>query len=249
MTGPALRAALDSAAAGVFAVVATAGTTNAGVIDDLAAIADVCEERGLWLHIDGAYGGAAMAVPAMRDRFAGIERSTSFVVDPHKWLFAPYDAAALLYREPLAAARAHTQEAAYLAGIDHREWNPGDLALHLTRRPRGLPLWFSLAAHGTDRYAEAIEAAIDTARSVAAFISDRDGFELVMEPELSVVLFERQGWSGADYTDFAATVRAEGWLRAYPTTHNGRPVMRLCFIHPECDPAAVEEFLDRMAVH
>ena len=76
-----------------------------------------------------------------------------------------------------------------------------------------------------------------------------DGFELVMEPELSVVLFERQGWSGADYTDFAATVRAEGWLRAYPTTHNGRPVMRLCFIHPECDPAAVEEFLDRMAVH
>ncbi len=100
LTGDGLRTALVSDGAGVFAVVATAGTTNVGIIDDLASIAEVAEEFGLWLHVDGAYGLAALAVPEMRGQFAGLERADSFITDPHKWLFAPFDACALIYRDP-----------------------------------------------------------------------------------------------------------------------------------------------------
>ena len=102
LTGAGLDAALGrldpERAEGVFAVVASAGATNAGAVDDLAGAADVCGRRGIWLHVDGAYGGAGLAAPSARERFAGIERADSFIVDPHKWLFAPYDCFALLYR-------------------------------------------------------------------------------------------------------------------------------------------------------
>ena len=98
----------------LFAIVATAGTTNAGVIDDLAAAAEVCAEMGVWFHVDGAYGAAGLAAPSVRDRFAGIEHADSLIVDPHKWLFAPFDSCALLYRQPQVAKSAHTQHAEYL---------------------------------------------------------------------------------------------------------------------------------------
>ena len=106
MTGAALEAALAAdGGEGVFAVAATGGTTNLGVIDDLTGIADVCARRGLWLHVDAAYGGAGLAAPSVRPRFDGIERCDSFIVDPHKWLFAPFDSCALLYRNPELARR------------------------------------------------------------------------------------------------------------------------------------------------
>src|SRR5258707_15599648 len=124
-----LRAALDGAdTEGLFAVVATAGTTNFGIVDRLDEAADVCAERGLWLHVDGAYGAAALAAPSVRHLFAGIERADSFIVDPHKWLFAPYDSCALLYRDPALARAAHKQSAHYLDQVDHEVCNPADLA-------------------------------------------------------------------------------------------------------------------------
>ena len=95
-----------------FAVVATCGTTNFGIIDDLASVAEVCREFGIWFHVDGAYGGAGLAAPSVRHLYAGIEHCDSFIVDPHKWLFAPFDCCALLYREPALARAAHTQKAA-----------------------------------------------------------------------------------------------------------------------------------------
>ena len=98
LTGRALAQALDGAE-GVFAVVASAGSTNEGIVDDLASIAHVCGELGIWLHGDGACGGAALCAPSARPRFAGIERADSMIVDPHKWLFAPYDCCALIYRD------------------------------------------------------------------------------------------------------------------------------------------------------
>ena len=109
LTGEALEAALDGLAPaeleGVFAVVASAGATNAGTVDDLAGIADVCAARNVWLHVDGAYGGAGLVAPSVRPLYDGIERADSFIVDPHKWLFAPYDCCALLYRDPARARR------------------------------------------------------------------------------------------------------------------------------------------------
>ncbi len=101
LTGAGLQSALESQARGadVIAVVATAGTTNAGIIDDLDGVGQIARQRSLWFHVDGAYGCAALFAPSVRDRFAGIEMADSFVVDPHKWLFAPFDCAVLVYRE------------------------------------------------------------------------------------------------------------------------------------------------------
>ena len=162
MLGPALEAALEEAEQEVFAVAATAGSTNFGAIDEFAEIAGVL--RGA-RHLDARRRRLrrrrGRSSPALRPRFAGIERADSFVVDPHKWLFAPFDCAALLYRDPGQAAAAFTQKAEYIDVIEERaEWNPSDFAIHLTRRARGLPLWFSLAANGWRPYAEAIERCI-----------------------------------------------------------------------------------------
>ncbi|HEY8093664.1 MAG TPA: pyridoxal-dependent decarboxylase, partial [Acidimicrobiales bacterium] len=124
----------------VAAVIATAGTTNVGMVDDLAGIGAVAAEHGAWYHVDAAYGGAAMAVPSVRPLFDGIEQADSFVVDPHKWLFAPFDCAALVYRDPAIARATHTQHAEYLEVLtDRPEWNASDYAFHLSRRARGLP--------------------------------------------------------------------------------------------------------------
>ncbi len=112
LTGAALRAALeeDGDPSSIAAVVATSGTTNAGLIDDLAGVSAVCRELGAWFHVDGAYGGAGLFAPSVRSAYDGIEHADSFIVDPHKWLFGPFDCAALLYRDPaLAPVRAQAR--------------------------------------------------------------------------------------------------------------------------------------------
>ena len=140
-------------------------------------VADVADEHSLWFHIDGAYGGAAaLFAPSVRARFAGFERADSFIVDPHKWLFAPFDCAALVYRRPNLAKAVHTQDAQYLEVLhseNPEEWNPSDYAFHLTRRARGLPLWFSLAVNGLDAYRDAVEAGLAIAQRAAERIAER----------------------------------------------------------------------------
>ena len=248
MTGEVLADVLASDGGdGVFAVVASSGTTNAGVVDDLAGISAVCREHGIWLHVDGAYGGAALAAPSVADRFVGIEHADSFVVDPHKWLFAPFDCCALLYREPEHGANAHSQFASYLESVDRSEWNPADFAVHLTRRARGLPFWFSLATYGTDRYREAIETVLATTRAVVAEIRERPHLRLIMEPDLSVVLFERVGWTDEDYLSWSDYNARSGIVLCVPTRWEGRPVLRLCFVNPATRVEAVADVLDGLA--
>jgi glutamate/tyrosine decarboxylase-like PLP-dependent enzyme len=246
------RDALDRALADgdldrVFAVVATAGTTNAGVIDDLAAAADASARLGAWLHVDGAYGLAALAAPSVRARLDGIERADSFVVDPHKWLFAPFDCAALVYRDPAIARAAFTQHAEYLEVLNERpEWNPSDYAYHLTRRARGLPFWFSLATHGTHQYAEAVETTLALTRAAAEMVRAAPYLELVLEPELSVVMFRRVGWAPADYHAWSARLLAEGTAFVVPTTWAGETVLRCCFVNPRTTTEDVKAVLDAL---
>ena len=230
----------------VFAVVASAGTTNSGVVDDLADVADVCAAHETWLHVDGAYGGAALAAPSVRHRFAGIERADSFIVDPHKWLFAPYDCCALLYRDPATGRAAHAQHASYLDSIDRDEPNPADLAIHLSRRVRGLPFWFSLATHGTQAYTAAVERSLTVTREIASGIEQREHLRLVMEPELSVLLFERVGWSADRYAEWSARMAADGVILCLPTTWENRTVLRLIVINPETRADHVLAALDTL---
>jgi glutamate/tyrosine decarboxylase-like PLP-dependent enzyme len=250
MTGDALDAAIAAHEHGgdVFAVVATAGTTNAGRIDDLAGSAAVCRRRGLWFHVDGAYGGAALVVPEARDGFAGIEHADSLVVDPHKWLFSPFDCAALVYRDPTVARDVFAQHAGYLEPIQERgDWNPSDYAFHLSRRARGLPFWFSLAAHGTDAYRDAVARTIETAQTAARLVDDAEHVELLMEPGLSIVLFRRVGWGPDDYRRWSARAIDEGLTLTVPTTHRGETVLRWCFVNPRTTADDVQAIIDSLA--
>ena len=185
----------------------------------------------------------------MRAAYAGVEYADSFVLDPHKWLFAPYDCAALLYADPALARSVHRQDASYLDVIHDQpaEWNPTDYAYHLTRRARGLPLWFSLAVHGVTAYAGAIETAIELARQTAVQIKSRDYLELIREPDLSVVLFRRPGWQAADYTTWANKLLDDQVAFLPPTAWEGETVARFAFLHPHTSMELVSQILDRMA--
>jgi aromatic-L-amino-acid decarboxylase len=234
----------------VVAVVATAGTTNDGLIDDLAGVAEVARQQGLWFHVDAAYGGAALLAPTVRGLFDGIEQADSVVIDPHKWLFSPFDCAALLYRCPPAAKAVHTQRAAYLEAFHEgskEEWNPSDYAYHLTRRARGLPLWFGLAVHGIDSYRDAIESTLAMARYTADRIDSADGLTLVREPQLTVILFRRDGWGRDDYEQWSARLLADQIAFVLPTTYDGEPVARLCFVHPETTKQMVDDLISTIA--
>jgi glutamate/tyrosine decarboxylase-like PLP-dependent enzyme len=232
----------------IFAVVATAGTTNAGLVDDLSAAAVAAADIGVWFHVDGAYGLAALAVPGGRARFRGIERAHSFVVDPHKWLFAPFDCAALVYREPAVARAAHIQHAEYLEVLSAgRAWNPSEYAFHLTRRARGLPFWFSLAVHGTRRYGEAVEVGLTLARQMAALIEASAHLELVVAPELSIVVFRRLRWSAEQYHAWSERVLDEAVAFVVPTIWGGETVLRCCFVNPRTTVDDLRLIVDSLA--
>jgi aromatic-L-amino-acid/L-tryptophan decarboxylase len=241
--------ALDGIGAdSICAVVGSAGATNTGAVDDLAGVAAVCAERGWWMHVDAAYGGAALAVPELAALFAGIEAANSVVIDPHKWLFSPLDCAAVLYRDPDQARLTHRQSAGYLEAFGDEHVNPSDLAFHLTRRARGLPFWFALVVHGTDAFVEAIRAGVDLARRAADMV-ERIGppLHLVVEPELSIVLFERDGWGSAEWHGWSSVAIRDELAFVTPTTWRGRPVGRLAFLHPRTDLAVVADLLRRLA--
>ncbi|KRE31520.1 pyridoxal-dependent decarboxylase [Agromyces sp. Soil535] len=247
LRGDAVRAALDEHGASVFAVVATAGSTNFGIVDDLASIAALKQEFDFWLHVDGAYGLAAMLSPLARARFAGVEHADSVIVDPHKWLFAPFDACALIYRDPETGRRAHTQHAEYLDTLtETSEWSPSDYAAHLTRRARGLPLWFSLATYGGAAYRDAISSSIQLAADIAHEIESRDGLRLVRDPQLSVVVFERDGWSKAEYDAWSARLLDEQRAFVTPSSHAGRPNTRFAIVNPTTTFDQLVGILDTM---
>ena len=244
----AARRALTPSGDDVFAVVATAGTTNLGTIDDLAGVAEVCGERGLWLHVDGAYGLGALCAPSVRDRFAGIERADSFIVDPHKWLFAPFDSCALIYREPASAApptastpatssrctpTTPTGQPVRLRRPPHAP--PARAAvLVLARRPRHRRLHGGGRAHadgharGRRRDPRARGA---RARGRAGAVGDR-----LPPPRLGA----------GDYGRWAAGLRESGRAFVLPTTHEDEPVARLALVNPRTTLEDVEIVLDAM---
>ena len=230
----------------LFAVACTAGTTNLGIIDDMQGIGDVCTTEDIWFHVDGAYGGAALAAPSTRALFDGIERADSFIVDPHKWLFAPFDCCALIYADPAKARKAHRQHGDYLEVFYDGIWNPSDYAHHLSRRARGLPFWFSLAAHGTQAYADAVEITLDCAREAAAMIEAHPNLEMVTEQRLSICVFRRVGWSPDDYKHWSDALLERGDGLVTPTKHEGETVLRFCIVNPRTSRDDIQLILDTL---
>ncbi|ORA28794.1 pyridoxal phosphate-dependent decarboxylase family protein [Mycobacterium aquaticum] len=247
LTADTVRAAVPADTPNIAAVVCTSGTTNAGIIDDLAGVGALAKERGWWFHVDGAYGGSGIFARSLRSKYDGIEQADSFILDPHKWLFTPFDCCALLYRNPELARATHTQDASYLDVIhtSDGEWNPTDYAYHLTRRARGLPLWFSLAVNGIEAYREAIEVAAELARQTAVLINSESHLELIREPDLGVVLFRRIGWQGEDYDAWAQKLHDDEIAFIPPTKWEGETVGRFAFLHPDTSMDLVREVLER----
>ena len=227
----------------ICAVAATSGTTNLGVIDDLVGAAKAAHDRNIWFHVDGAYGLAGLCAPSVRSQFVGIELCDSFIVDPHKWLFAPYDACAIVYRNPEIARTTHTQHATYLESLHDGSWSPSDYAIQLTRRTRGLPFWFSLAAAGTDAYRDAVEESLTVAKSAADLISAHPRLELLRQPDLSIVAFTRTGWSKDDYQKWSDQLLEDQIGFVTPSSHQGQTILRFAIVNPWTTMADIEVIL------
>lgn len=230
----------------LFAVACTAGTTNLGIIDDLEGIGAICKQNAVWYHVDGAYGGAALAAHSARMLFNGIETADSFIVDPHKWLFAPFDCCALIYADPAKARRAHRQHGDYLEVYYDGTWNPSDYAHHLSRRARGLPFWFSLAVHGTKAYADAVEITLDRAREAATMIDAHPHLELVTDQQLSICVFRRIGWTPEDYKSWSSQLLESGIGLVTPTKHEGETVLRFCVVNPRTSSDDIQQILESL---
>ncbi len=257
LQGEALQDTIDSLSAHqrkcLFAVVATGGTTNAGIIDDLEAVAKICKKENLWFHVDAAYGGAALLADSVRHLFNGIEQADSVTIDPHKWMFSPYDCGAVIYRDMKLAKNAHSQQGSYLEIFKDEGahgFNPTDYQIQLTRRVRGLPLWFSLATHGTDKYKEAVERGIELAQIAGRLIEAHPDLELVREPSLSCVLYRRKGWQPQDYTNWTYENHRKGFALVTPTKwKNGNTFetcSRFCFINPDTTERDIKLILASM---
>jgi aromatic-L-amino-acid decarboxylase len=173
-----------------FLVVASAGTTNTGSIDDLDAIANLAREHNVWFHVDAAYGGFFQLTDRGRQRLRGIERADSITLDPHKGMFLPYGSGCLIVRDGAALKHAHTAGAEYMQDLpdiglpNYAEYSP-----ELSRAFRGLRIWLPLQLHGVQAFTDALDEKLDLARHAYDRLQQIQEFELPWEPELSVVAF------------------------------------------------------------
>jgi glutamate/tyrosine decarboxylase-like PLP-dependent enzyme len=231
-------------------VVASAGTTNTGAVDPLPDLADLCRSEGLWFHVDGAYGAAAGLCAAGRRSLAGLELADSLVVDPHKWLFQPYDLGCVLVRRPGVLERAFRMTPDYLADVmgHDEEVDLRDRGMELTRRARAVKLWLSFRVYGVRRLAEAVGHGIALAEHAQRLIEADERWEVVTPAQLGIVTFARRDADGDELHSLAADVARDGYAALTSTRLRGRPVLRLCTINPRTTNADVASTLERFGV-
>jgi aromatic-L-amino-acid/L-tryptophan decarboxylase len=235
-----------------FCVVATAGTTSTGAVDDLAGLAACCRLERLWLHVDGAYGAPARLCEPGRAVLDGIDLADSLVLDPHKWLFQPYEVGCVLVRRPGLLDEAFALDGTYLrdtvgAGVDLR-----NRSLQLSRGSRALKLWLSLRVFGLQAFKAAIEHGIALAEHAESVLRERAGWEVVSPAQLAVVCFRRVvGGVGAEGLDrindeLVRAAVADGYAAPSSTVLAGRTAIRLCTINPRTTFADVEATIERL---
>jgi len=220
-----------------FCVVATAGTTNSGIVDDLVAIADVCRRHKLWLHVDGAFGAAVVFSDKHRDLVRGIELADSITIDPHKWLAMPFAAGVILTRHPKMLEQAFSVAAPYMPkAAGARLPDNSRISTQWTRRMNSLKLWLTLRVHGRAAYEEHIDRQLQLARSFAAWIEPSSDFELAAPTMLTIVNFrvKAEGRSAqqisATHADIVDQVTRDGQLWISDTVVNGGSVLRMMVI-------------------
>jgi aromatic-L-amino-acid/L-tryptophan decarboxylase len=254
----ALEAAVaDDLGAGLvpFAVAATAGTTATGAIDPLPEVADLCARHGLWMHVDAAYGGAAVLAPELRPLLAGIERADSISFDPHKWLYTPQSSACLLVRDPTALLRSFSIDAAYVrddARLSGRGLNIGELGPQWSRSFLALKVWLSLAAHGTEAYGRRIAHDVELARYLDERVRAHPDLEPMCPVTLSIACY-RYAPAAARLDDRAldalnerlmVAIRRDG--RAFPSNAElgGRYCLRACLVNHRTEAEDIDALLE-----
>jgi aromatic-L-amino-acid/L-tryptophan decarboxylase len=228
-----------------FCLAATAGTTSTGAVDPLPELAELCAEHGLWLHVDGAYGAPAVLCPAGRAALPGLGRADSLVLDPHKWLFQPYEIGCVLVREGGLLERTFSLSGAYLRDVAGGEVNFRDRSVQLTRGARALKLWLSIRVFGLAAFRDAVAHGIALAEHAEAVLRARAGWEVVTPAQLAIVCFRRAG-DDALQTRIVEAMVADGFAAPSTTELAGRVVLRLCTINPRTTFQDVERTIERM---
>lgn len=231
-----------------FCVIANAGTTNTGAIDPLAQLSKLCREQNLWLHVDGAYGAAAAISPRARDLLKGLELADSLSLDPHKWLFQPFEMGCVLLRE-----RSHLRDTfqilpEYLKDTQQRseEFNFTDYGLQLTRGFRALKLWMSIKVFGMAAFRAAVERGFELADFTETCLRRISGWEIVTPSQMGIVCFRYAGADDADHLRLVQELLRDGFALITSTTLRGRTVLRTCTINPRTTEADIEQTLHRL---
>ena len=236
-----------------FCVVATAGTTNSGAVDDMVALADICRRHNLWLHVDGAYGGSAILSDKHRNLVRGIEQADSITIDPHKWLAVPLAAGVILTRHPemleraFAVAAPYMPKAAEAKGIDNSR-----ISTQWTRRMNSLKLWLTLRVHGRKAYEEHIERQMKLARSFVAWLNSSEHFELAAPQVLPIVAFRRKagglspGQLATAHAEIVEDVTGDGRRWVSETRVNGQSVIRMMVISYLTEERHLRELADAL---
>jgi aromatic-L-amino-acid decarboxylase len=237
------RAIAEDRAAGrrPFCVVANAGTTNTGAVDPLDAVADVCQREGLWLHVDGAYGGFFQLTERGRALFRGIDRADSITLDPHKCMFLPYGTGALIARDGQALRRAHMETAEYLQDLPQEHGIPSfaEFGPEMTRDFRGLRVWLPLMVHGVAAFRDALDEKLDLTRWLYEDLRTVPGLELPWEPSLSITAFRAE--TDEQTRAILDHVNASGRVFVSSTTIDGRVYIRPCIVVVRTHKDRVEE--------
>jgi glutamate/tyrosine decarboxylase-like PLP-dependent enzyme len=234
-----------------FCVVASAGTTNTGAVDPLRELAEYCRREGMWLHVDGAYGAATALCPRGRQLLDGLGDADSLALDPHKWLFQPYEIGCVLVRDMHWLRQAFHILPEYLADIEGQEGevNLCDYGIQLTRGFRALKLWMSLKVFGQAAFGRAQERGFELAELAEEVVGEMPGWQVVTPAQMGVITFRYapQGLSNEELdrlqTALVEALMADGFAMVSSTVLRGRTVLRLCTINPRTTEEDIRETL------
>jgi aromatic-L-amino-acid decarboxylase len=231
-----------------FCVIASAGTTNTGAIDPLPELSALCREQGLWLHVDGAYGAAAIIAERGRELLAGLELADSLSLDPHKWMFQPYELGCVLVRD-----RDHLRETfrilpEYLKDtqLHSDEFNFTDYGIQLSRNFRALKLWMSIKVFGLAAFRAAIERGFVLAEFAEACLRGMPGWEIVTPAQMGIVCFRYSALDDDAHLSLVQTLLEDGFALITSTILRGQTVLRTCTINPRTTEADIRAALERL---
>ena len=225
-----------------FCIIASAGTTNTGTVDPLNAIADVCEAENLWLHVDGAYGGAAILADNGKQVLSGIQNADSLTVDPHKWFFQPYEMGCLLVKNHQWLSGTFTEKPEYLRDVEgnESEINFYDHGIQLTRRFRALNFYMSLKTFGLSNFKQAVQYSITLTEKLEQFLRKSANWEVISPATLAVINFRynpiEHELSEPKLDELNQAISKQviesGEAMLVTTVLQGQVVLRMCLINP-----------------